>query len=752
MADATYKFRATLSDGTQVESSPFTVPEGPQGPTGPQGPQGATGPQGIEGPQGPQGESGPQGPQGEAGSTALIYTEVWQLASTNAPSEITVNNAQLNRTPVVGDICIVLLYLGMDLEVQYQKNVFAYYKVTNVGSTTCTMTYVDGVDIHGATGPQGPQGIQGIQGPQGTPGQTGATGATGPTGPAGEDALTYTGIINDIPESGMIFLARIADLSRSVKYGDMCIFIFAKGSSVWIVNATATGSTSAITEEFEIVSFQQINGKDGKGILKSITPQQLPDTWSTKTWSSLRNFSGSNIWTDGENIYYSNGNSHYVLNKETSTWTRKTWNGLTNFYGSSIWTDGENIYYSNGNTQYVLNKETSTWSVKTWNGLTSFSGNNIWTDGKNIYYSSTTQYVLNKETSTWSTKTWNGLTSFSGSNIWTDGENIYQSSSASQYVLNKATSTWSVKTWNGLISIIGANVWTDGENIYYSQGSNQYVLDKDTSTWSEKTWNGLPSFYGTSVWTDGENIYYSYGIGSSQYILNKQSGTSVTPVLGESYSPKQLPNLLNPWCATYLNDIYTVNEDGEFVGLRTSDPRAWSYSQADMYVTLPPGTYTISIQIVAGNKSDDFELRVISETGTNLVTIVDSGQSGTFTLQDSTRLGIMFKPYQATVQVMLNEGSEPSRFTKYDYYKSPNYVVIKDMNNVGIGKDSVPFSFYVMSNAFNAPTPSSFMLYQYYGNKEEEYSVQFVVSDNGSVYIRNKNPTGFGSWKTMFSY
>lgn len=404
MADATYKFRATLSDGTQVESSPFTVPEGPQGPTGPQGPQGATGPQGIEGPQGPQGESGPQGPQGEAGSTALIYTEVWSVSSIDAPSEITVNNAQLNRTPVVNDICIVLLYLGMDLEAQYQKNVFAYYKVTNAGSTTCTMTYVDGVDIHGATGPQGPQGVQGEQGPQGTPGQTGATGATGPAGEDGKDALTYSGIINATPTTNYQFYAAVDNFNRSpseVDDSDDCVFIFVNNSSAWIVNATTIGQRHGTQIGFKVNSFQQINGEDGtdgKGILKSIKPRQLPDTWSTKTWNGLTSFNGDYIWTDGENIYYSNTSNQYVLNKETSTWSAKTWNGLTP-NARYIWTDGENIYYgSSASTQRVLNKATSTWETKTWKNGMSVAGNFVWTDGDNIYCSGGigVQFVLNK--------------------------------------------------------------------------------------------------------------------------------------------------------------------------------------------------------------------------------------------------------------------------------------------------------------------------------------------------------------------
>ena len=271
----------------------------------------------------------------------------------------------------------------------------------------------------------------------------------------------------------------------------------------------------------------------------------LQSYWKEKTWSGVTSISGAFVWTDGENIYYSNASSQYVLDKATSTWTEKTWNGLTNFRGDEVWTDGENIYYSYAGDKYVLDKATSTWTEKTWNGLTPIDGAHVWTDGESIYYSSfTTQYVLDKATSTWMEKTWNGLSSFMGFTIWTDGENIYYSNASSQYVLDKATSTWTEKTWNGLTSFNGNTIWTDGENIYSSYGSNQYVLDKSTSTWTEKTWNGGQSNFiddlnleGDNVWTDGENIYYNdYNTPTAtieQYVLINPVKTA--PQIGERY-------------------------------------------------------------------------------------------------------------------------------------------------------------------------------------------------------------------------
>ena len=91
------------------------------------------------------------------------------------------------------------------------------------------------------------------------------------------------------------------------------------------------------------------------------TGSELSGEVQSKTWSGLNSFYGSLIWTDGDNIYYSNNTYQYMLDKTTNTWNTKIWNNQPNsFTGTDIWTDGDNIYYSNNNSQYVLDKSTST--------------------------------------------------------------------------------------------------------------------------------------------------------------------------------------------------------------------------------------------------------------------------------------------------------------------------------------------------------------------------------------------------------
>ena len=192
--------------------------------------------------------------------------------------------------------------------------------------------------------------------------------------------------------------------------------------------------------------------------------------------------------TESQEIY-PNTRGNLVYNKELEQWDVKEWIGLTSgkeLWAKNIWTDGENIYYSTKGTtssttmsattsqQLVLDIETSTWSTMTWNGINDFNGEDIWTDGDNIYLtlydSGTKHYVLDKSTNTWVTKTWNGF------------------ADASPFVY-------------------GRYIWTNGEKIYYSDGTDQYVLDKETETWNKISLDGISSLYASSIWRIGDKIY-----------------------------------------------------------------------------------------------------------------------------------------------------------------------------------------------------------------------------------------------------
>ncbi len=244
---------------------------------------------------------------------------------------------------------------------------------------------------------------------------------------------------------------------------------------------------------------------DGQNVYYSFGPEQYvlnkeTSTWEEKNWSEyIPNLSGIDMWTDGQNLYGVDGYifdnklcyNHYVLNKSTSTWEQTVFYGLDNassFSGINIWTDGQNVYYSYGpSEQYVLNKETSTWEAKIWNGFTDFAGSDVWTDGQNIYCSESkdNQYVLNKETSTWEEKNWIfEKDRFYIYGVWTDGQDIFSFSNTINgtecYVLEKQTSTWKFLLTLNLENMDYAfspeYIWSDGTNYFYSQQSDQFIL------------------------------------------------------------------------------------------------------------------------------------------------------------------------------------------------------------------------------------------------------------------------------------
>ncbi len=270
-------------------------------------------------------------------------------------------------------------------------------------------------------------------------------------------------------------------------------------------------------------------------------PFGIPVTWDNQTWNGLSSFSGQKIWTDGTDIYYSDYNSHYILDRST-----KTWNSITFFYrfdGGNVWHDGANTYLSVKSSAYVesiqaiWDKTTKSWKTMTWNGLTDFYGSNVWSDGTNTYYSdyeNSENYVLDSATNTWSPKTWAGLTRFNGIYVWRDGDNVYYSHYGTpeyqQYVLDKETSTWNLMKWDGLTAFEGTDIWTDNKTIYYSEyrpdGTGgfvqmNYMLNKDSNTWSQKPWDGVRIYNGRDVWYDGNNIYYSAG--TNQAKLNNDT-------------------------------------------------------------------------------------------------------------------------------------------------------------------------------------------------------------------------------------
>ena len=419
--------------------------------------------------------------------------------------------------------------------------------------------------------------------------------------------------------------------------------------------ATAPSGLPTVTSSDNGKSLEVVNGEweVGNEKINKKYKESFGNAWSEKMWSGSEIpssfYTGSCIWSDGNNIYFSAVNQYtspptalnYVLNKLTNTWEEKNWNGLTYINASYVWTDGDNIYYSAGTNQYILDKSTSTWSTKTWTGLTSFRGDYIWTDGDNIYYNDySDQYILDKSTSTWNVKTWIGTTDispFEGNCIWTDGDNIYYSYYTDQYVLDKSTSTWSQKTWNVPSNYLDVNgIWTDGDNIYYSNNSDQYVLDKSTSTWSTKTWAGLTEFYGSDIWTDGDNIYYSNK--SEQYVIHKDTSQKLLLGSNGEFNPTPAEGIILPSVSSTDNGKVLSVVSGDWAAAMpgpsvqyTLTALSSGWSNSTQTITAPGVTSSNYIMVGVGECTDaqyeaisSAQIRCIAQ-GTNSITLKCAG-------------------------------------------------------------------------------------------------------------------------------
>lgn len=224
-------------------------------------------------------------------------------------------------------------------------------------------------------------------------------------------------------------------------------------------------------------------------------------TWIKKTWNGRLVFierlnddapsgwvlasNAQDVWSDGDNVYlstvYSGWPVHAILDASTSTWTNVTFSGLPDdLRGAYVWRSGDDVYYSNGDTHYAYNKSNRSWSEKSF-GLR-FSVNDICKIGDRTMLQTDAGWYEYSQ----SDKQFHGVT-FSYADgvvagaitpicVWGDGKHTYFSNLGENYKLN--VMSWEQKTWNGLSNFQGESVWCDGVDTYYSSGGTQKRLVK----------------------------------------------------------------------------------------------------------------------------------------------------------------------------------------------------------------------------------------------------------------------------------
>lgn len=246
----------------------------------------------------------------------------------------------------------------------------------------------------------------------------------------------------------------------------------------------------------------------------------------------------SNTWTDGTNLFYSDGNVQTKYNPSTKIWEKVTWN-VSNLYAAGVWRDpvADETYYSFTGTHYKLNKTTYEWESVIWpSSIRSYMvGENIRAlpfcfDGEHI------SVALLLITSSYYYMAWlNGGTPqfmqvyFSGLSVsyprasyfWSDGVNkLYCNNYSTSYVgtITEGTSYIYMSSTTSLIQT-GGYTWYDKDWSLHADWKESgtvghKVWDTSTSTFVDVTWQEFPSLEGNSF-----NGYDTIKVVGSNYYL-----------------------------------------------------------------------------------------------------------------------------------------------------------------------------------------------------------------------------------------
>ena len=229
-----------------------------------------------------------------------------------------------------------------------------------------------------------------------------------------EKFYLYTGTVSGIPSSGLYGRNAWTDgkdtfITAGMDYG--AVYKFDTDSMAFSAVDSDDSFTGADIWSWHGYLFCTDDAATGENYrLDGDAENGFTCTSITMNVSSNIISQGRYIWTDGNDIFYDEGNYHYKLNQETSTINNLVWEpytinsttgglGTINLSGDEVFSDGQNICWLSkpGFTSpdlYIYTLKDGKWNsqtigMPTVNNL-SLNGRYVFTDGENFYIKSTT--------------------------------------------------------------------------------------------------------------------------------------------------------------------------------------------------------------------------------------------------------------------------------------------------------------------------------------------------------------------------
>lgn len=183
---------------------------------------------------------------------------------------------------------------------------------------------------------------------------------------------------------------------------------------------------------------------------------------------------------------------------------------------------------------------------------------------------------------------------------------------------------------------------------------------------------------------NNENIAEHFSNNENDIIVNRTT-------LG--YQKKNLfnPNTVN-W---YQPTKVSIASDGTIVSTSTSDARSWSLENAEYFLTLSPGEYSIKAitETIDNTISSQENIRGYNESGTQIFDIYPNAtgvKSASFTLTETTTVAIMFKLFTQTCKIMIYNAN--IKDTTYESYKpTVEEYITKNKNSIIINKTTLGY-------------------------------------------------------------